>query len=128
MYFMYVSSDPAAIEVLEKLLLGLNHTSTLTAVANGFELIRFLQNVKHGQSYPDLILLTKSMRRLSGRELLELLKTDDIYRLIPVLMVLPEVNREDESYYEYMQTETILAPASAGDWRGVAEKMCTLCD
>ena len=67
------------------------------------------------------------MARLSGRELLELLKTDDIYRLIPVVVFLPESNIEDEEFFSSLGTETIVTPNIPKDWVSAAQKLCAAC-
>jgi CheY-like chemotaxis protein len=127
MYFIYVSTDLKAIEVLEQVLFNVDKNKRLLTVANGYDLIHFLQNVKRGESYPDLIILSSGKSRLNGKELLELLKTDDIYRLIPVIMLLPERD-QDAPFYLRMGTDTIIAPNLQNEWTDVAVKMCAACD
>src|ERR1700694_592857 len=98
MYFIYVSNDADTIELLEEVLHRVDKDKFLLAVGNGYDLIHFLQNVKRGEAYPDVITLATNLSRLNGKELLELLKTDDIYRLIPVVVLLAETNKADEAY------------------------------
>src|SRR5690348_8214739 len=127
MYFIYVSTDSAAVEMLEEVLHRVDRHRSLLSVDSGYDLIEFLQNVKEGQSYPDVIILSTSYSRLNGCELLELLKTDDIYRLIPVIMLFHEQNKKDQDYCDQMGTETIPAPKLQTEWMHVAERMCAVC-
>ena len=127
MYFIYVSNDIEAIEMLEKVLSRMDQSKLLIAVPNGYDLIQFLQNVKKGEAYPDLIILTTKFLRMSGIELLKLLKIDDIYKLIPVIMLLPEKNDAEEELCRRLGTDMIISPQLPGEWAAAAQKMCTAC-
>ncbi len=127
MYFIYVSSDRDAVSLLQEELAIVNQYDILLTVENGFDLIRFLEEIKRGESYPDLIILNKKMARLSGHEILELLKTDDIYRLIPVIMLVPEDNEEDHSFCNRMGAEMMKTPTQRNEWASAARKFCAAC-
>lgn len=127
MYFIYVSNDIDAVELLEQVLHRVDQSKILLAVPNGYDLIQFLQNVKRGEAYPDLIILTTHFARLGGKELLELLKTDDIYRMIPVLMFLSNDNEEDAAFCKRLGTDYLVTPTVKKDWIKAAKRMCTSC-
>ena len=128
MYFIYVSSDIVSIDCLEEILFGLEHKKFLLSVNDGFDLIQFLEGVKAGEAYPDLIIFPMEMARLNGRELLELLKSDDMYCLIPVIMFLSEKEMEEEMHFRKLGAETIPTPLIHFDWINAAQKMCTMCN
>lgn len=127
MYFIYVSNDVEAINLLEEILHSIDNNKLLIAAQDGYELIRFLQNVKRGESYPDLIVLSAKLDRINAKELLELLKVDDIYRLIPVVMLLSEKNEDDELFCKQLGTDTIVTPKIRKDWVDAAKQMCAAC-
>ncbi|HEU4471582.1 MAG TPA: hypothetical protein VFR58_10890 [Flavisolibacter sp.] len=128
MYFIYVDTDAKVFETLEAVMHRVDKTKLLIAVANGYELLQFLQNVKWGQSYPDLIILNMIRpEALNGMELLQLLKTDDIYRLIPVIMLLPQNNEEHQSFCRSLGADTILLPTEQKDWVSAARQICSAC-
>ena len=128
MYLIYVSNDVEAVEMLEEVLQRVDKKKLLIAVANGYDLIQFLQNVKEGESYPDLIILSTQRSRLNGRELLELLKTDDIYRMIPVIMFVAREHEMGDAWCERLGTETILSPSIPKEWVTAARKICAACN
>jgi CheY-like chemotaxis protein len=128
MYLIYVSNDVEAVEMLEEVLHRVDKKKLLIAVSNGYDLIQFLQNVKEGESYPDLIILSTHHSRLNGRELLELLKTDDIYRMIPVIMFVAREHELGEVWCERLGTETILSPTIPKEWVTAARKICAACN
>ena len=128
MYFIFVSTDSADADRLETVLHGLDRGKNLLSIKNGFDLIQFLQDVKRGESYPDLIIMSTKMTRLTGRELMELLKADDIYCLIPILVFLPELNGDDDVFYKRFGVETMVTPNVEDEWVSAAKRMCTVCE
>lgn len=127
MYFIYVCSDTEAIELLEEMLHRVDRSKMLLAVANGFDLIQFLQNVRRGESFPDLIILTNRPSRLNGKELLELLKTDDLYRLIPVVLMEDPDFVQDSPGCARLGADIIPLPNLQKDWIAAARKICSTC-
>lgn len=127
MYFLFVTNDIEAIRKFESVLHFADSKKILVTLPNGFELIQFLQNVKTGASYPDLIVLTPKFLRIGGMDLLELLKTDDLYRLIPVIMLLPEMNDHHEETCRRLGSDWMPAPSAEHEWLRAVEKMCAAC-
>lgn len=127
MYFIFVSNDIDVVSVFESALHKADAKGNLIAVSNGYDLIQYLQNVKKGESYPDLIILTPQFLRLNGTDLLQLLKTDDFYRLIPVVMLMPESNDELENLCNGLNTAHMLTPKNRSEWMSAVDKMCAAC-
>ena len=127
MYFIFVSDDLEPVQLLEQVLHQMDAKKTVINVPDGFELIQLLQNVKKGESYPDLIVLTPAFLRLGGMDLLELLKTDDIYCLIPVFMLLPENNGAQETICNRLGTTYMISPKNQVEWTTAATRMCAAC-
>jgi CheY-like chemotaxis protein len=127
MYFLFVNNDNDDVLAFEKILHTIDSKKILITVANGYDLIQFLQNVKKDESYPDLIVLTPKFLRLNGMDLLELLKTDDMYCLIPVVMLLPENNFDQETVCNRFGAEFMLSPKDQGEWMSTVKKMCAIC-
>src|SRR5215213_8162983 len=127
MYFLYVTKDASSIDQLEEVLHLVDRKKVLLAVPGGYELIHFLQGIGEGDAYPELIILTLKMPRLSGRDTLELLKTDDIYRLIPVIVFTSDELGEDESFCNHLGAELISKPVQQKEWVDTAKKLCAVC-
>ena len=127
MYFLYVTRDAAAIDELEEVLHLVDKRKVLLAVPGGYELIHFLQSVGQGDEYPELIILTLDMPRLSGHDTLELLKTDDIYRLIPVIVFTSEDIGNDEVFCNNLGAELMNKPIGQKQWVDTAKKLCAAC-
>jgi CheY-like chemotaxis protein len=58
----------------------------LNCVNNGIEVIDFLRSINNPYHLPDLIILDQKMPGMSGREVFDILKADEIYRQIPVII------------------------------------------
>jgi CheY-like chemotaxis protein len=127
MYFLYVTKDASAIDQLEEVLHLVDRRKTLLGVPGGYELIHFLQSIGKGEAYPELIILTMQMPRLNGRDTLELLKTDDIYRLIPVIIFTSEDIVHDDDFCKQFGAELITKPGAQRDWVDAARKLCAAC-
>jgi len=127
MYFLYVTKDASAIDQLEEVLHLVDRRKTLLGVPGGYELIHFLQSIGKGEAYPELIILTMQMPRLNGRDTLELLKTDDIYRLIPVIIFTSEDVVRDVDFCKQFGAELITKPGVQREWVDAARKLCAAC-
>jgi CheY-like chemotaxis protein len=127
MYFIFVSNDIVAARLFENVLHEANANKNLIIVPNGFDLFQFLQNIKTGSAYPDLIVLTPEFLRIGGMDVLELLKTDDMYRLIPVFILLSEKNDEQEAICTQLGSEFTMAPKNQNEWTSAVDKMCAIC-
>jgi CheY-like chemotaxis protein len=65
--------------------LSSDHYELHTAI-NGEEVISFLKSINNPSHLPDLIILDQNMPLMSGKETLEFIKTNPLYREIPVIM------------------------------------------
>ena len=127
-YFLYVDDDEDDIVLLKDMLELSDSHSNFVSVKNGFEAIQFLQGIKKGHPFPSLILMDIQMPRLNGKETLELLKSDDLYCLIPVLMFAASPDNEFSGYFSKMQTDVIPKPANFKSWKKTIEKINSYLD
>ncbi|CAN5451864.1 response regulator [soil metagenome] len=88
--FIVVAEDDADDRFLMQTALSeTGYEDTLRFVDNGVELIRLLEglNGKNGEwAYPKLILLDLNMPKMDGREVLKIIKEDEVLRKIPVVV------------------------------------------
>ncbi len=127
-YFLYVEDDEDDVLLLKDMLRLAGSQSEVIAVKNGFEAIEFLQQIKKGCTYPSLIILDMNMPRLSGKETLEFLKTDDIYCLIPVLMFSVNENEDNVQFCKHLGTETLTKPNNFNGWFNTIKKISSYVD
>lgn len=127
MYFVFVTNDSEAVGIFKHVLREADTKKNLVTVPNGYDLVQLLQNVKAGASYPELIILTPQFLRINGMDLLELLKTDDFYRLIPVVMLLPENNDDHIAVCIRLNAEFMPFPKDENEWVSAVDRMCAAC-
>ena len=91
----------------------------LVCVTNGYDLIRYLEQVRVNAAYPALIILNLRLPRLNAMETLNLLKTDDLYRLIPVVIFSTSVTPEEEKAFNALGADVFLKPTDFGNWQEI---------
>lgn len=128
LYILYADDDADDILLMKKTVGELNHAREVVGVSNGYELIKYLQSIKQGKAYPALIVLDIHMPRLNGKETLDLLKTDDMYRLIPVVMFSGDRNINDEDLFKRLGTKIVAKPKDYSDWTNTVKQLCTYCE
>ncbi|MBA2746770.1 MAG: response regulator [Flavisolibacter sp.] len=122
-YFLYVEDDDDDIVILKEMMTNSGHHHTCCSVKDGFEAIKFLQSIKHGEAYPNLILLDIHMPRLNGKETLQYLKSDDMYCLIPVLMFSASRDSRNEEVYKSLGTEVLSKPDNLNAWEKTIQQI-----
>jgi len=70
--------------------LGLNHK--VIEANNGEDALKLLENK---DALPDIILLDLNMPKINGIEFLQILKTDDVLRYIPTIILTTSNNKKD---------------------------------
>jgi CheY-like chemotaxis protein len=89
---LIVEDDQIDALTIQRALRELHVTNPLIHAGNGEEALLYLQN--NEQAVPCIILLDLNMPRMSGLELLEILKKEEKYRYIPVIVL---TSSQDES-------------------------------
>lgn len=82
--WIIVEDDQDDRELITEILHSLGITGRVHILADGDELIDFLDSVPAGSPLPGFILLDDNMPRLSGEATLMVLKSDERYRHLPV--------------------------------------------
>lgn len=127
-YFLYAEDDQDEIDLLNEIFSVDEIPSDIVSVSNGFDLLNYLQKISKGQSFPSLIILDKLMPRLNGLETLKLLKTDDIYRLIPVVLFSGGYSESEMAICQSLGAEALLKPSEYANWNRVKNQMCNYID
>ena len=103
-----------------------NKNNKIVHFANGYLLITHLLNLKKLENpekqFPDLILMDIKMPIMDGLEALRLIKENNSFRHIPVMMVSTSENDVDiEKSYKYGANSYIVKPFDYDDF---AKKIC----
>ena len=91
-------------------------TERVQYVENGVEVINFIEsiNTEKGEcNYPEFILLDLNMPKMDGREVLKKLKSNEIYRKIPIIVFSTTKNQlEVKRCYDLGANTYIVKPVS----------------
>ena len=127
-YFLYAEDDQDDIDILRDALNSSHTHVEMESVVDGFELLKFLQQIDTHDSYPALIILDLNLPRLNGAETLQLLKTDDMYRLIPVIIFSSSASASEADYCRELGADVLTKPTGLGEWNAIIEQMCSYVD
>ena len=123
-YILYGEDNKSHACYARAAVLAENTIEEICTVSNGFEILQHLQEVKTGEAYPSLIILNINMPKLKGKDTLELLKTDDFYRLIPVVMLSETDDVTDALFFEGLNTQVYKKPENALAWKDMLQEVC----
>jgi CheY-like chemotaxis protein len=121
-YFLYAEDDTDDIALFKEAIEDNSKADNTVYVSNGFDLLTYLQKVKISEAYPCLIILDFHLPRVNGMETLSLLKTDDLYRLIPVIILSSKLSEADEEKCKSLGADVILKPVEFKNWQKIASR------
>ena len=109
---LLVDDDPDDLFILSDAFRTLDNTCEIIEAYDGDAAWLLLEELGKRNVVPDLIVLDINMPVLDGRELLKLLKTDDGFKGIPVVMYTTSSNVFDRLHCEQYQVELISKPST----------------
>jgi CheY-like chemotaxis protein len=127
-YLLYAEDDDEDVLTLKQLWQAWNQKVDIVRVADGYQLLKFLQEIREQDSFPSLIILDLDLPRLSGTEILKLLRTDDIYRLIPVVVLTIAASGHDISLCKKLGAEVMIKPRTPKEWQRILSHFSSFID
>jgi CheY-like chemotaxis protein len=124
---LYAEDDQEDFMLLKKAFEDIDrHDIEIVNVVNGYGVIRTLQELEEN-CYPSLILMELNMPLLNGRETLELLKLDDKFKNIPVIILSTFPSPSEEKFIRSRGLEFIHKPSLYSDWLTIAKNLSRYC-
>jgi CheY-like chemotaxis protein len=113
---LLVEDNPGDVLLTKRALASGKVLHNLHVAKDGAEALAFLHNVEYGQApCPDLVLLDLNLPKVSGREVLEKIKSNDALASIPVVVLTTSKADEDIlNTYELHANSFITKPV---DWQ-----------
>ena len=127
-YFLYVEDDTDDISLFRDAMYTETKRDNTVYVNNGFELLNYLQQVKTDESYPCLIILDFYLPKVNGMDTLILLKTDDLYRLIPVIIFSSRISQVDRDKCMSLGADIVVKPSGHTNWEEIMTQFRTYLD
>jgi len=118
-HILHVEDSEGDILLIKDALEEGGFAHTLDVVRNGEEALQFLNKTGEYQhkGTPDLILLDINMPVMNGLELLELIKSDDNFKHLPVIILTTSSSKNDVlSAYQKYSNSYIVKPDTAADF------------
>jgi CheY-like chemotaxis protein len=117
-----VEDDSVDVMMVKRALKDLNITNLLVHTPNGKEAFEYLTG--EGNERPCIILLDLNMPKMNGVELLKIIKADDVFKKIPVVVLTTSRDKEDKfETFELGAAGYIIKPA---DYKKFVEAMRTI--
>jgi CheY-like chemotaxis protein len=115
--FILIAEDDADDRYLMKTALEeTGITEEVKYVENGVEVINYLQSISQengDENYPKFILLDLNMPKMDGREVLKMIKSNELYRKIPVIVFSTTKNQlEVKRCYDLGANTYVVKPVS----------------
>ncbi len=114
---LMVDDDPADVRLTREALQSSKVSTRIFDVCDGIEALAFLkkQGIYTDKPRPDLILLDLNMPRMDGMETLRKIKSDPLFKRIPVIVLTTSEGEEDIlNAYEHNASCYITKPV---DWK-----------
>ena len=120
-YVVYVDDDPDDRMFFKE---GFNSVADydLLMLVNGFELLLYLKQRKKIEM-PELIVLDINMPVMDGLEALSLLKNNDNYKDIPVVMFSTSSNPVQIAYCKDLNTDFFVKPTKYGEIKNIVNEL-----
>lgn len=127
-YILYAEDDLDDQELLTEMLHHVDGNLKLICVEDGYQVLSFLENLRPGNNYPCIIVLDINMPNLDGMQTLKILKSQDHYRSIPVLIFSTSSAELDRvTAMNSGAAEFITKPVARGHLENIAGKFATYC-
>ena len=107
---LLIEDDTDDIELLEEALKDNNVTYSLELIMQGDKVQPWLD--KEGE-HPDIIILDFNIPKLHGREILQLIKSSDFFKKVPLIVLTTSAAKEDLEYSLAMGADHFITKPSS---------------
>ena len=125
-YVLYAEDDHDDFDLMGKAFREVNPKIELINVTSGYEVIRFLQH-RNNSSYPFLILMDIKMPLLNGMETIDLLKVNEKFSNIPIVLFSTSTSAKEEKQISEAGMELIKKPSFYEEWVAIAKDLGKYC-
>lgn len=127
-YILYAEDDQDDREMLTEMLSQVDGHLKLECVNDGYEVIQYLKAIEDESAYPCVIILDINMPGLDGMETLRLLRKDDRFNSIPIIIFSTSDSKVDiERAHAFGANEFITKPVKPKQLETIATKFALYC-
>jgi len=122
-----IEDDQDDIALIEETALEFDPSLRFVAKGNGKEAMMFLFRQKEENYLPCLILLDFNMPVMNGKEVLNILKTDDRFKTIPVIVFTTSSGEREHLICEAYDVQMITKPNRVKEFKKVLKDLLGQC-
>lgn len=122
-----IEDDQDDIALIEEAAFEFDASLHMVAKANGREALMFLNRQKLENHLPCLILLDINLPLMDGREVLDALKKDEVFKRIPVVVFTTSTGQRDQLLCEAYGVEMVTKPNRVYDFKKVLSHLLARC-
>ena len=122
-----VEDDEDDVALIEETANEIDSSLRLVAKPNGKEALMFLHRQKEQDYLPCLILLDFNMPVMNGKEVLDTLKADNVFKKIPIIMFTTSAGKREQLICDSYGVELITKPNRMAEFKKVLNHLFERC-
>ena len=128
-YLLYADDDEDDKAILIEMMRRIDPDIQVITTENGLDAVRFLDSVGVGKALPSCIVLDMNMPIMNGMQTLESIKTNPLYKKIPVFLFSTSSNPADVEMTSRLGAEAFITkPYGQKELFEVCEDFAEYCD
>jgi CheY-like chemotaxis protein len=125
---IWADDDLDDLQIMREVLEKLDSDHHVVEAHNGQQVLEYLSSIKSPSMYPCLIILDINMPILNGKEALMLIRGEEKYNDIPVVMFTTSSNAKDRSFCHGFGAQLYTKPHSCKEFEQVIATLLTHCN
>lgn len=126
-HILWADDDNDDLMLMREALEGIDHCHKITEANNGREVLDHLNSIADPTLYPCLIILDMNMPVLNGRETLAILKSEEKFSAIPVVVFTTSSSEMDRMFCRRFGVEMYTKPDDFLGHQQTIQKLLQFC-
>ena len=124
---LYVDDDEDDRLLFAEAVQQLNNNIILAEAINGEKALQYLNKAKQAKDLPCLIVLDVNMPIMNGKELFEILKKDNEFASIPIVVFTTSSHKTDREFWNLKGVEMLSKPFKHSDLAHIVQDIIKNC-
>lgn len=124
---LWVDDDADDLQIMQEILTKNKKNYRIVEAHNGKEALTYLKRAKENSNLPCLVILDINMPVLDGKETLAIIKSEEDYRSLPVVVFTTSESETDKMYCQRYATEMVTKPPTFSTLGTALEKLLKFC-
>lgn len=124
---LWADDDNDDLQMIQEILQKKEGEFEIVEVHNGREALEYLKTAKSASEIPCLIILDINMPVLDGKETLSIIKKNDDYKDIPVVVFTTSESELDKLFCQKFNTEMITKPPTFKTLSAALDRLLNFC-